>query len=179
VVVSFGDFQGAGSSTLPDGWVVSKFVVTMQCARSGGMRRKKEIKPVGDICDMNNEHLSTKEDRERIIDDLVQHSLNRDFHYLECACSSARHTLRIEIDSNLDDRDWPPEFCLSVQMVQGRGFWQRLREAILYVLNRESHGYGHWDSFVLSKSDTTRMIDLLRIYARRLDQWKLTGEKEE
>jgi hypothetical protein len=74
-------------------------------------------------------------------------------HHFDCICGSDEHNFKFSLDP--DDGD----FYLSVYLDQNRGFFGRIGEAVKYVFGYKSK-YGHWDTTILSRSDTVRLGEL-------------------
>jgi hypothetical protein len=74
-------------------------------------------------------------------------------YHFDCVCGSDDHTFKFTHDS--DDGD----LYLSVYLNQYHNFFQRVWAAVKYVFGYTSK-YGHWDTTILSRSDTVRLGEL-------------------
>ncbi len=75
-------------------------------------------------------------------------------HYFDCTCGSTEHTLRFTLDKAEN------ELHTDVFLNQYRPIWQRVWTGLKYIFGYKCK-YGHWDCWVLNKSDAARLRNML------------------
>lgn len=78
-------------------------------------------------------------------------------HYIECACDSGEHTLRITSDPG--DEFLP--LWLEIHLVQYRAWYARIWVAVRYVFGYRSK-YGSFDTVCLDAEQAERLIGVIR-----------------
>jgi len=74
-------------------------------------------------------------------------------HYFDCGCGSFEHTIRFSLNKE------EGEIYTDVFLNQYRHFWKRVWIGIKYAFGYKCR-YGHWDCWILDKSDVTRLRDM-------------------
>ena len=77
-------------------------------------------------------------------------------HFFECDCGSDEHTLRFTLDKDPED----PGIHTSIFLNDWRPWWKRLYVGIRYALGYKCK-YGHWDAWILRRSDAIRLRAML------------------
>ena len=75
-------------------------------------------------------------------------------YYFECECGSPEHTLQFSLDEELG------EIHTSVFLNNYRSVFVRIWVAVKYVFGYKCR-YGHWDCWIMKKSDSSQLRMLL------------------
>lgn len=75
--------------------------------------------------------------------------------YIECACYSREHTLRVSFDPLNEDT---PAFYVETHLTKLR-FWKRVSYAVSYIFGKQSK-YGAFEETVLYKKEVEELRDL-------------------
>lgn len=94
--------------------------------------------------------------------------------YFECTCSSKEHTFCVTSEES--DGDWSPELFFHFQLIQPKGFFDKLTTAAKYLFGYKCR-FGHWDVVNLGEDDTNRLIVLLHQHRIRLQKFSIEREK--
>lgn len=82
--------------------------------------------------------------------------------YFDCSCDTAEHTLRmtyfLDDFGNMEEDEIYAEIHLSKY-----GFWRRVWKALKYVFGYKCR-YGHWDCWILKRTDAERLKALIERY---------------
>jgi hypothetical protein len=96
--------------------------------------------------------------------------------YLECACSSNEHLVKVTYDV---DSGIPSASFVSIEVQLSKQSWyRRIWPAIKYVFGYESK-YGHWDETLLNLQQVGKLHALLHTFSKEVEEAKsLESSKE-
>ena len=89
--------------------------------------------------------------------------------YIECECSSPKHTVRITSFDEEGTGD-EPLLCIETQLAQG-GFWFRLRNALSYIFDGS---FDVWESSLLGIENVEKIEHILLNFKRHHRNWRLS-----
>lgn len=88
---------------------------------------------------------------------------------LICACQSPEHTLQFLYIPKFKKDE--PELITEVYLKPTKGFFGRLWLAIKYVFSGKVK-HGHFDSFMMTHQDATKMTHVLLGFINEYQQWE-------
>ena len=73
-----------------------------------------------------------------------------------CACGNLEHQVIF-----WHDKEWSDELYTEIRLLNHRNFIKRLWVGLKYAFGYKSR-YGNFDSFILSKNDEKKLLDILK-----------------
>ena len=87
---------------------------------------------------------------------------------VDCECYSLDHVVRFTLDNySEDDR---PELSVSTHLNTWRGFWNRLRCGVKYILGMQQ-SHGNWDEVLIRIEQAQELRAMINRYEALVDAW--------
>jgi len=88
--------------------------------------------------------------------------------FLSCECSSAEHTIVVQVFDWGNDMPYTPDFIVNIQAVNYRPFRKRVWAALKYIFGADLV----WDDVIVDKKDIPKLQAAIDHYNKLLDNNK-------
>jgi len=104
------------------------------------------------------------------IEDIAVNAENDLKVFLSCECSSAEHTIVVQVFNWGDNMPYKPDFIVNIQAVNYRSFFKRVWAALKYVFGADLV----WDDVLVDRKDIPKLQAAIDHYNNLLDKEKKT-----